>query len=308
MHPLCSSFVWQFPLPIKCIFKHWPQVRAFVASPKAFTLTYGKESMTLVFWKGNPMVCLAFLTRQTHRRTDAWTDVLHGLRRPAVEPRPSAPQTNFHPSWLRTLRCDSQLSPQRPWTQSFFNYTRAFTKKLTWTAIQWLKHKPYLYFISVFQSFLNFFFSFSCFGCICVFSWFKSWFAFLCSFGIALIQSCAESLSHREVGFWIWCEVGRKKWRNGLEEESEGQWSGDGSRYGFIVSPDMDSPAVTGMAVYGTEWNDELVWERWGLKVMADDFSRLSTIRGGVWCCGGWAPPTGSGSPGSLRPFRALWG
>lgn len=24
----------------------------------------------------------------------------------------------------------------------------------------------------------------------------------------------------------------------------------------------MDSPAVTGMVVYGTEWNDELVWER----------------------------------------------
>ena len=63
------------------------------------------------------------------------------------------------PLWLRTLRCDSQLSPQRPWTQSFFNYTRAFTKKLTWTAIQWLKHKPYLYFISVFLSFFYIFFS-----------------------------------------------------------------------------------------------------------------------------------------------------
>lgn len=171
MHPLCSSSVWQSPLPLKHIFKHWPEVRAFAASSKAVTLTYGKESMTLVFWKGNPMVCLVLLTVQTDRRTDVWTDVLHGLGGPAGA---LGSTDQLPPSWLRTLRCDSQLSPQRPWTQSFFNYTRAFTKKLTWTAIQWLKHKPYLYFISVFQSFLNFFFSFSFFGCICVFSRFKS--------------------------------------------------------------------------------------------------------------------------------------
>lgn len=32
-----------------------------------------------------------------------------------------------------------------------------------------------------------------------------------------------------------------------------GQGSGQGSRYGFIIHPDMDSPAVTGTALDGRE-------------------------------------------------------
>lgn len=157
MHPLCYSSVWQFPLPLKCIFKLWVEVRAFVASPIAFTLTYGKKIHDTSLLKGKSNG----LSRSPHRTngwTDGWVDKCPPWPQRASRWAEALSSTDqLPPLWLRTLRCDSQLSPQRPWTQSFFNYTRAFTKKLTWTAIQWLKHKPYLYFISVFQSFFEFF-------------------------------------------------------------------------------------------------------------------------------------------------------
>lgn len=60
------------------------------------------------------MVYLDLLLGQTEKGTDRWTDVLRGLRGPAGDLR----STDQHPpTWLRTLRCDSQLSPQPPLTQ-----------------------------------------------------------------------------------------------------------------------------------------------------------------------------------------------
>lgn len=52
--------------------------------------------------------------------------------------------------------------------------------------------------------------------------------------------------------------------------------------------------------------SDGSVRGRWGSKVTAGGLSRLSAIRGSVWCCGGRAPPPGGGSPGSLGAFGAL--
>lgn len=54
-------------------------------------------------------------------------------------------------------------------------------------------------------------------------------------------------------------EEQERGWVGGRER---GQGSDQGSRYGFIIRPDMDSPAVTGTALDGREWGDELVWEK----------------------------------------------
>lgn len=51
----------------------------------------------------------------TARWTDVWTDVLHGLSGPAGRWAEALNSTDqLSSSCLRTLRCDSQLSPQRP--------------------------------------------------------------------------------------------------------------------------------------------------------------------------------------------------
>lgn len=84
----------------------------------------------------------------------------------------------------------------------------------------------------------------------------------------------------------------------GKEAKSRGQGSGQMSRCGSFISPDMDSPVVTrtNLDVGGSG----------DLKVIVEYLLKLSTIRGCVWCSGGRTPPPGGGSPGSLRAFGAL--
>lgn len=61
-----------------------------------------------------------------------------------------------------------------------------------------------------------------------------SLFAFLCSFGVALIQSCAEKLSHRGIGFWIWCWVWGG-WVGGKERENKGKDQVRGQDMGSLL-------------------------------------------------------------------------
>lgn len=62
-----------------------------------------------------------------------------------------------------------------------------------------------------------------------------SLFVFLCSFGVALIQSCAERLSHRGIGFWIWCWVGRKGRGDGWKGETKGKDQVRGQDMGSLL-------------------------------------------------------------------------
>ncbi len=92
----------------------------------------------------------------------------------------------------------------------------------------------------------------------------------------------------------------------GREREDKGKDQVRGQDMGSLLVQTWTFQRLQGQL--WMEQNEVTSWcgERWGSKVTAEGLSRLSAIRGGVWCCGGRAPPTGGGSPGSLRAFRAL--
>lgn len=83
--------------------------------------------------------------------------------------------------------------------------------------------------------------------------------------------------------------MGRKGRGDGWEGENKGkdQVRGLEARYGFIMSPNMDSPVVIGMDLCRMGRGDKLVWERRGSKGFEEGLPGLSAIRGGVWCRGG---------------------
>ena len=55
-------------------------------------------------------------------------------------------------------------------------------------------------------------------------------------------------------------EEGKKGWVVMVEREIRVKDLVRCQDMGFFIRPDMDSPAVTGTVLDGTEWGDKLVW------------------------------------------------